>query len=318
MFYYRDILPVKGTIVVAQLILSEENENCLYVTLPEYNNSRGIVHKSELPKKVNKLKQTLSDMKNQNNGTIVCIISDTAKMDTTNNSLELIELSYNGVDKTYKPNIVARQRNLERIIKIVKFISVRFNLSFASLMHELQNNIVMPLIIDDISTIDDINDYTNEYSNFLRFPQKLLDEIKISEHLTEENHNQNILTTLKGMIKETNAQASLDFDIKIWKSNNNANIVQILREIFEFIKSKFDNIELRYIGAPTYQIILNKIEPDVIDQVYTNINQSLIEWLNNNNVVGYDLTFDTTQKKVKLGDVTINFPFKIDLTANSN
>ena len=312
MFYYRDRIPAKGTIVVAQLINIEENESCLYVTLPEYNNSRGTIQKAELPKKVKKQKETLKNLKHQHGGMIICTISETASIDLNKNLHGIVELSIRGVDKKFEPQILIRQRNMERIIKLVKFISMEFKLPYESLIFELQNNIVLPLTMDDITTTDDddtsdknINDYNDVYSNFLRNPQHLLIEVGIDPN---SDIHKNIITTLKTMIKETNVTSSLDFNIKIWKSNNDANIIQTLRDMFEFVKSQHDNIEFRYIGAPTYQININVINSNLIDQFYQSINQSIINWLIDKNVMGYDLQFDIAQKKVKYGDVTIHYP----------
>lgn len=310
MFYYRDHLPIKGTIVVAQLIHDEENDNCLYVTLPEFNNSRGIIQKAELPKKVKKQKETLNNLKHQHGGTIICTVSETTKINQTTNFLELVELSIRGVDKKYESKILTRQRNMERIIKLIKYISIQFNLPYESLIHEIQNNIILPLVMDDVTAIDnsnggDINDYSDTYSNFLRSPQTLLTEININ---SDSDNYDNILATLKTLIKETNATSSLDFEVKIWKSNNNPNIIQTLRALFDSIKSKFNNIDLRYIGAPTYQINIRAIDPNAIDEFYRVVNQHIIDWFANNGVTGYDLQFDITQKKVKHGDVTIHYP----------
>lgn len=307
MFYYRENLPAKGTIVVAQLIPSEENDSCLYVTLPEYNNTRGIIQKSELPKKVKKLRETLNDMKHRHNGALICVASGPTKHDS---GFDLVELSIRGIDKKHEPKILTRQRNMERIIKLTKFISTNFNLPCESLMFELQNCVVLPLMIDDIVAMDDTNDYNiddynEKYFNFLKHPQNLLTEIKIDP---ESENCKNILMTLKTMIKETNATSTLDFDVKIWKSDGDSNIINVIRSLFEFIKSTYNNVELRYIGSPTYQINFNSIDPNAIDHVYGLIKQSIINWLINNNVVGYDLQFDVTQIKVKYGDITIHYP----------
>jgi translation initiation factor 2 alpha subunit (eIF-2alpha) len=315
MFYYSDsdFAPIKGTVVIAHLINSDENEHCLYVTLPEYNNSRGIVQKAELPKKVKKQRETLNNMKHQNKGAIVCVVSEKPKFDKTNNSLELIELSVKGIDKIFEPKILARQKNMERIIKLIKFISIEFNLPFDQLIDELRSNIVTPLLINEIPTIDDIDDYDNMYNNFLRQPQDLLTNLKIDTDVHTDIHK-NVMIVLKTMIKEVNASSSLDFQIKIWKCSDDMNIICVMRKLFEFIKSKYDKIDLRYIGSPKYQIHLHAIDPNVINDVYQSINESIIEWLRSNNVTGYDLQFDIQSKEVKNGDITINYPFKIELS----
>src|SRR6185503_11964292 len=102
MFYYDKLVPTIGTIVVASVSLDVENENCIYVTLPEYNNSRGIIYKRELPKRVKLQKKLIAEMKQA--GHVVCTILSTPKL-TNNSTLELVELSIKGVDQKYHHDI---------------------------------------------------------------------------------------------------------------------------------------------------------------------------------------------------------------------
>src|SRR5438445_5108086 len=107
MFYYSKKLPITGTIVVA-LVSDEDNDSCIYVTLPEYNNCRGVVYKRELPKKVKQQKDIITKMKHA--GHTVCVVSAVPKC-TSDGDPELIELSIKGVDPKYHQDIVTRFKN---------------------------------------------------------------------------------------------------------------------------------------------------------------------------------------------------------------
>src|SRR5438477_9672739 len=111
MFYYREKIPVAGTIVVVMITEEKENETCVYVILPEYNNSVGIIYKSELPKRLKAQRKTIAEMKQA--GQIVCVVSNTPKL-TQDGNLELVELSVKGVDQKWHTDVITRYKNIEK------------------------------------------------------------------------------------------------------------------------------------------------------------------------------------------------------------
>jgi translation initiation factor 2 alpha subunit (eIF-2alpha) len=116
------------------------------------------------------------------------------------------------------------------------------------------------------------------------------------------------------MIKEGDGSVTLDFDLFVWKAINR-DAVFVLRDIFNHISELYieKGIDLRYLGAPSYQLSFTQIEIKSIDNHLENIRQIILNFMKDNNVIGYDIKFDTTKKKVKRGDITISFPYKIDM-----
>jgi len=313
MFYYNQEIPTKGTVLIGDLINDEENEYCLYVKLPEYNNIKGIIHKSELPKKFKLYKKSLSDMKQS--GTVVCMVSSTPVINNKTNNIDIVELTITGIDHKFYSGIIKRVRNIEKIIRLILFLSQKTNIDYHLLMKEFYKKMVTPLIWSD--DIESINDLDGEYDDLLRSRKYLL-ECLGSSNDTESKSSINgsnlteINKLLDTIIKETNGSSTMDFDITIWKAKNK-DPINVLREVFDHIKNEFKNIDIRYIGSPRYQILLSNIRSDMIDNTYTNIHQEMNKWFKSNMVIGYDLQFDMNTKKNINGDVSVVFPYKIDL-----
>jgi translation initiation factor 2 alpha subunit (eIF-2alpha) len=153
MFCYENKLPTKGTVVVAVIDHSNKSDNCVYVNLPEFNNYSGVFYKSELPTRIKHHKKATKDMKNVEY--IVCTVAGDAKY-KQNGSLNVIDLSIKGVDRIHHEKIINRFKNIERIMKMVKFISIKTKIQFEDLLKKL-NNIIKPIRIFDGVNIDTNN-----------------------------------------------------------------------------------------------------------------------------------------------------------------
>lgn len=306
MFFYREKLPEAGTIVVACLIDEEDNENCIYVTLPEYNNFRGILYKRELPKRVKHQKKMLTEMKQA--GQIVCVVSTTPTFKADGHP-ELIELSMKGADTKYHPAIITRQKNIEKLLKIVKFVSLQFGYDFVELVKTLQETEIVPLT--EIDDTDGVNTYSDLYLNYLRNYNDLLKKMNI-----EEKGFNDVSELIAGMIKETDASVTLDFDLFVWKADRDA--VFVLRDAFDHVTKAYadQSIDLRYLGAPSYQVTFPQIDTKQIDIVLQSVKDSIIEFMTKHKVNGFDLKFELDKKSVKPGDISIAFPYKIEMTQN--
>src|SRR5579872_1460135 len=264
MFYYRDELPQMGTIVIAVVSDTDENDSCIYTTLPEYNNCQGVIYKRELPKKVKQQKKILSEMKHA--GTIVCVVSNSLTTSTisSKSKSEIIELSIKGVDPKHHANIITRYKNIEKILKIVKFVSQEFGYTYKNIIKKIHENIITPLT--DINGTDKVNDYGEIYQNFLRNHKTLVELMNL-----ESKDSKRVNKKLNNMITELPASSSLNFDLFVWKGDkDNRDAIFVLRDVFDVIKNSFkdQNIELRYLGAPKYQINLMRIDLDKINDMY--------------------------------------------------
>ncbi len=304
MFYYSEKLPLKDTVVLARIIIEEENDTCVYVKLPEYNNFRGLICKSELPKKARTQKKILDTMRK--NGLIVCTVSKTSHFDSNNNPI-LIELSVKGVDEKHHPNVISRHKNIEKILRVIKFVSKEFDKDYEKLIHNFHQSDIRALTIKDFDDIEEIDNYTTTYFNYLKNYDIFLKKMQLDENLPI------VSSTIKNIINETNASSGLEFELTIWKSNSNIDVIYLLQNVFDHIKKIFPNIELRYVGAPKYQVYIISIEFEKINELYENIKEEIVHWMEINNVTRYDLKFDCSNKDVKRGEITIAFPYKVKM-----
>jgi translation initiation factor 2 alpha subunit (eIF-2alpha) len=312
MFYYEKKIPTIGTIVVANLVVGEDSDSCIYVTLPEYNDIRGIMYTRDLPKRLKQYKKTLQDMKQA--GQFVCSVALTPSLNL-DDTLDLVELSMKGVDPKYHPSIITRQLNIEKILKLVKFLSNELKLDFNDLIQPLQKEEIVPLMeITDISE-EHIDNFIDKYLNYLRSYDLLLNHI-----LVESSDKLKASEILKSIIKETDASLTLDFDLFVWKGSVNDDMTYndpmfIMRNTFNHISSTFseNNIQLRYIGAPSYQINFSRININNIDNILESIKKTIIEYMKSNKVIGYDLKFDISKANIKRGEISIMYPYKIEL-----
>lgn len=301
MYFYKNRLPVEQTIVVAQIITDSDSDTCIYASLPEYNGHMGIIQKSELPKRVKIQKKTVSDMKHASY--IVCTVMNNPVFDKEGMA-EMIELSTKGVDTKYHEDVITRFKNIERIIKLIKFISIEFKINYNEMIQKFHNDDIIAISVINEDT--GVNNYNELYHNYLINCDTVLN--KITDIITDKFSD--IHNKLKSLIKETNASTFLDFDIAIWGADRDA--VFVLRDLYIYIDKTYKDIEIKYVGAPTYQIIIKSIKFEQIDEYYNNIHNDIINWLKENNVKGYDLKLDCSMKQVKRGDVSITYPYKID------
>lgn len=295
MHYYCNHIPNKETIVIAKLNNEDESEFCFYVELPEYDNIQGVIQKSELPKKIKTRNKMMALMRRC--GTIPCTVS------AQHDEGEIIELSVRDIESQTKELIMDRYFNIQKILKMTKYICEEFDLKFDEQLEKLHEQYIYPINITDSNSFDD---YSKLYQNFLtnhKMFTSLFDldsdmEINIDNKLTE-------------LIKEIETSSTLKFDLAVWKSEKDA--IYIIRELFIELNKQFPQIELRYVGAPTYQLILPKIKTGMIDNQINDIKNFVQDWMKKSNVTGYGLNFDLSKKEIKNGDISISYPYKIEL-----
>jgi translation initiation factor 2 alpha subunit (eIF-2alpha) len=292
MFFYHSHIPDINSIVIAVLQPEKENENCFYVKLPEFNNIEGIINKKEFSRKIKRRNKSFSLLRKEK--MFPCIISS--------NNDEFIELSIRDVDEKHKKTIVTRFLNVNKILKLFKFISVEYKLDYYDTVDELYSNIITQLYDEDLRE-EKIDDYSNTYTDFLLNKHKITELINVDEKLQD-----NISNKLNTLIKEGISSSTLNFDISVWKAEKDA--IFVMRDLFTEIKRRQSNIDIRYIGAPTYQITLKSKISDM-DATYTGTYNMIQEWMEYNNVSGYGIKFDVTNKEIKMGEVSISYPYKV-------
>jgi translation initiation factor 2 alpha subunit (eIF-2alpha) len=345
MLYYDEKLPSPGTIVVANIGTEEENnEHCIYVTLPEYNDYRGIIYKCELPKRVKMHKKAVLSMKRAKK--IVCIVTNTPKF-TSNGNPELIELTVKGIDLKHQQSIITRYKNIKNIIKLIKFVlqTMPQKTNYSDVIETFHKNIIIPL--KTIDETDGVDDYTLLYTNYLRNCDEFVKMFNI-----DESDHASVIVELKKRINEKNASSTLCFDLLVLKGSSHHNTqttvsnndktnddktndnktnddktnddktnddktnddkndaIHIIHDVFNQVKTDHinNNVDIRYIGAPTYEIYLPSVKVEIIDDVYQTIKDTIVNFMKEKGVDSYDLKFDTNGKNVKHGEISISFP----------
>jgi len=214
MFVYRYKKPSKGVVVICNIIPDEENETCIYVSLPEYNNWKGLILKSELPKKVRTQRKVLSEMKQSN--AIICTV-----LNNPQSEYALVELTVKGIPAKHHKNIMSRLKNIEKFMKIVKFVSIKFEIDYDHLIENFYDHLIVPLEETDIPIDDDkssadqlstIDDLSTAYQDYLRDTDKLIRLMNVGVAPSRD-----IKLTLKEMIREEHVSSFLNFDLLIWK-----------------------------------------------------------------------------------------------------
>lgn len=307
MFYYRNHIPEKGTIVIAKLALDDESEHCFYAHLPEYNNITAIIQKSELPKRKRTRKRILAKLRRL--GSVPCIVSTNPKINN-NNQPDLIEISMRGVDKTFTDDIFSRYRNIEKILRIVKFISFDFNLDYDKIINTFHEKDIAPLC--DINEEKGVDTCADMYNGYLMNKNKLIKMLNV-----EEITGQKIRDKLNVMINEVKSSSTLDFELAVWKSKNK-DAIFVIRDLFKYLAASIPGVEIRYVGAPTYQISLPEIKSQMVDPMYLKIKELIKIWMTDNEVFGYGLNFDSVNKEIKQGEISISFPYKVDMKCQIN
>lgn len=312
MYYYLEKIPKKDSIVIGIIKHDQETENNLYVELPEFNNIMGIIPKSEFPVKKKAYLKALKNTKAKE--LLTCKVMHEPKLDDTGTP-RLIDLSIKNVDEKYNQSIINRYRNAEKIIKLIKYISKEFNLNFSDIIKDtkIQATILIPFILSEQLNEDDdtINDLKAVYEHYLEYCDEFVNMMNI-----EDERKVKIINNLKQIITEIDTYSDIIFDLSIWNSNNR-DPVYSLRDLFTYILNldihKDKNIQIRYIGAPSYQLIisLNQREIKNIDNKYTSIFNEMHKYIVQQNIVGYDIKYNLSNKKIKNGEISISYPYKI-------
>jgi translation initiation factor 2 alpha subunit (eIF-2alpha) len=292
--FYSDRTPSINSIVTVEIDLANESEHCIYVKLLEYSNMNGIIPKSSLPAKKKFHDKMLKSMKQKL--IIPCIV-------VSNTDSSMIDLTIKNIEPATHDIIMNRFKNVEKLCKIIKYLELELNqLSELKLDKTKFYQAIQPLKIED-SDINDYNDLVNTYlSNHTQFVDIFLNDDFPTEIKTK------LYDVLKSSIRETKSTSSLKFDLYISKYR----AIYLIRELFlELMKSNDVNIE--YIGSPTYMINCTAVGENQINMKYESIYQQIKQWLvdKNLNESDYELIYDVSKKEIKKGDISVHFSYNL-------
>lgn len=299
MHFYTNKAPEKGTIVVANF--DRHNELCVYVKLPEFNDIEGVIYNNELPKRAKLQKKTIDNMIFVKQ--IVCMVTKTPIMQNDGN-ISMIELSIRGVDEKYHSAIIARQRNIHRIHKLLDFITTKYNNNKHDMIHGLFGESVISPLIEIID--NNVDNYVDVYQKFLRdlYPFVSSSIIECKEDIVKD---------LDLMLKQKNPTILSPFDLCVWRGDKDGNdVIHVITSLFKYVKNLYPGIIIRYDSPPRYHIELNDVgnnsnaNSDITNYIH-NIVEQMRAWLNDNGVGGFDISFDKSKQTIIPGKISVKY-----------
>jgi translation initiation factor 2 alpha subunit (eIF-2alpha) len=341
MFYYSSNMPIEGQIVIGYLVPDKEEENCLYVRVPEYNNIEGIIPKSNLPKKKRNFKKILAQMKKDK--IIPCLVKSEPRKDS-NNQLWPLDLTLRNIEREKKQLIIDRFNNITRILRVFKFISEETKISFEELSLGLHKQFVTELEVDNLadnladnSDDDNSDDDNSDNSNNL---ESKSDSDKSSQCLTDlsdlhqkiiGNHDflietiraeYNLTNDEEILIRKTmsnntvakNSDCNIFFEFRVDDAKDPLNPVEVLQSTFVNIFDAIPNISIQYRGAPNYVATVQDVLPHDLENTISKLSQVFEDYLSElDPKPKYHLQFSREQSIAKEPIYTFSFPREVKM-----
>jgi translation initiation factor 2 alpha subunit (eIF-2alpha) len=329
MFYYSSDMPIEGQIVIGHLVLDKEEENCLYVRVPEYNNIEGIIPKSNLPKKKRNFKRILAQMKRDK--IIPCLVKSEPRKDS-NNQLWPLDLTLRNIEREKKQLIIDRFNNITRILRVFKFLSEETKISFEKLSSGLRKQYVTELEVDNLADNSDdensddeesksdynkssqgLTDLSDLYQKIIGNYDFLVEIIKTGYNLTNDQE----LLIRKTMTDNTvakNSDCNIFFEFRVDDAKDPLNPVEVLQSTFVNVFNKIPDISIQYRGAPNYVATVQDVLPDDVEDNISKLSKVFEDYLSElDPKPKYHLQFSLEKSIAKEPIYTFSFPREVKM-----
>lgn len=311
MLFYSSDKPVEGQVLVGNILLEKEEETCIYVKIPEYNNIEGLISKSYLPKKKRVYNKVLAQMRRDKK--ILCVVKSKPEVDT-DGKLWPLDLMLVTLDDKVKENIINRYENIIRILKLVKFLSEEAETDISHMLRGLHNDITEIFVTDfsDEDKIIAITDLSDFYNKLISDTTYLINIVDGDKDLTEDSKNK-ISSVMQNSVVVKKEDCILSFVFRI-NNAKDANSIDILNNSFAHFMSEFPMISVHYKGAPLYSMsIPDTDEVDILGKV-ENIKKCFTNHIRDNyDTCSYDLSFDLDKSEIKKPIYTMTFSRLVNL-----
>ena len=327
MYYYssHSNIPVVGQVLVGQILLEKEEETCIYVRIPEYNNIEGIIPKSNLPKKRRIYAKVLAQMKKDKQ--IPCVVKFEPRVDA-DSKLWPLDLSILTADDLIKHTIVGRFENMSRILKLFKFLAEETNTPFtyavqglADLMPELSADDLMDkdqTVLSDLSDlyIKLISDVTYLLS-VMRFDVRVSDDVPPDTQSDTQSDAPSFVRSVMSScitVKKSDCTICFDFRINSGGQSNSTDPVKILRDTFTHVMYQHPTMSIQYKGAPSYAAIMPDVSIDDLPSKIDSIQKCFTDYLEAEyRDCKFDLLFDITKAEAKKPQYFMTYPREITI-----
>jgi translation initiation factor 2 alpha subunit (eIF-2alpha) len=311
MLFYSSDKPLEGQVLVGNILLEKEEETCIYVKIPEYDNIEGLISKSYLPKKKRVYNKVLAQMRRDKK--ILCVVKSKPEVDT-DGKLWPLDLMLVTIDDTLKEKLTDRYENIIRILKLVKFLSEDTDTNISHMMRGLYDEVKEIFITDfsDEDKIGSISDLSNFYNKLISDNKYLINILDGDKDLTEDSKNK-ISSVMRDSVVVKKEDCVLPFVFRI-NNARDANSIDILNKSFDHFMSEFPTISVYYKGAPLYSMsIPDTDEVDIVEKV-ENIKKCFSDHIRDNyQSCSYDLSFDLDKAEIKKPIYTMTYNRLISL-----
>lgn len=319
MYYYlsqshsNSNIPLVGQVLVGQILLEKEEETCIYVRIPEYNNIEGIIPKSNLPKKRRIYAKVLAQMKKDKQ--IPCVVKFEPRVDA-DGRLWPLDLSILTVDDLTKHTIVGRFENMSRILKLFKFLAEETNTPFSCAVQGLAD--LMPeLSSDDLMDKDQtaLSDLSDLYIKLISDVTYLLSVMRVDDQASDDVPSivRSVMASCVA-VKKSDCTICFDFRINYGGQSNSADPVEILRKTFTHVMYQHPTMSIQYKGAPSYAAIIPDVSIDDLPSKINSIQKCFTDYLEAEyHDCKFDLLFDITKAEAKKPQYFMTYPREITI-----
>ncbi len=226
MFYKKPGLPNSNDFVLCTV--KKILHHSVFVSIDEYNNLEGLINISEIaPGRIRNIRDYVKPDK-----TIVC------KVLKVNYQTRQIDLSLRRVSVNAMKIKIDEYRQEEKAEKLLEFIGKQLNLDMERMYKEA-----------GIKIIDEFGSLHECFNKIANNEEDILKKLEINEKIASLLNK-----TVKEKIKPPRTKIKLVLELRSFEYNGLENIKNLLIKSGNEYKKKVENLEIRYISAPRYQL----------------------------------------------------------------
>jgi translation initiation factor 2 alpha subunit (eIF-2alpha) len=323
-----------GQVVLGYLINEKEEENCLYVRIPEYDNIEGMIPKSNLPKKRRTFKRVLAKMRKDI--IVPCVLKTKPRFNDDGTPWPL-DLTLRRIDRDSKQVFIDRFENIGRILKVHKFVSEEVGTDFRNLSAGLWSEEIIELfadrIIDDKKDSDSdsdsndsddadsdsdseqsdspqvLSDLANLYQMIVGDHDYMIQMIRRSMDLDADLETQ-IRRVMTEYTHAKKSDCSIQFEFRV---DDAEDPVDVLQQVFTKVLDQNPDIVIHYKGAPNYVTVKPNVSPDELEGEIESLRETFESIIQECANCSYHLKFSLQNSEAKTPTYSFSFPRLIDI-----
>jgi translation initiation factor 2 alpha subunit (eIF-2alpha) len=328
MQHYSSSTPKVGQVVLGYLLNEKEEENCLYVRVPEYGNIEGMIPKSNLPKKRRTFKRVLGKMRKEK--IVPCVMKTKPRLNDDGTPWPL-DLTLRRIDRDMKQMFIDRYENVGRILKVFKYLSEETDAEYMDLAAGIWQEDIVELFADRIVNENDSNDSDDSddsdansqdseasdspqvVTDLSDLYQKVIGNFDYMIELIRKGYdlNDELETQIRSIMADHShakkADCSIQFDFRVDDADDP---VEVLQTVFTTVMEANPNISIQYRGAPSYVAIKPDVGPEDLEDAVNDLEEVFQATLTDVECT-YHLAFSLTNSEAKEPVYSFSFPREI-------